>query len=454
MNRTGITRLIARREITERLQGRLIRIMTLVTALVVVGAITIPGLIKGSSKPTRVGLVGSEAQALAPTLERTATAAKAKVTLSDVSDETAAREQITSGHLDAALSVRPSTARVDVEKSLDSTIRAVLQASVDSAHLRQSLAQSGIPVGKVLPALTPVPLAAVALKPPPPDQTARSVAALAAALLMYVSLGLYGAAVANGVAQEKTSRTAEVLLAAVRPSQLLSGKVFGIGLTGLGQLAIAAGAGVIANALVHSTKIPGSVWVLLPAFLVCFLAGFTLYAFAFAAAGALVARQEEVQFVTLPLGLLLLVSYLLVYAVIAHPDATWVKVVSFLPPFMASLLPARIALGPHRPVGDSARRADHGALDLGNDPHRLPRVCECADLQRRQAQLDGGAAADRPEAGGQGTVTVSRGLTRPRAVYASYEPGSQARVLTPIAFQALIVTIRLISAATSASLKC
>ncbi len=345
MNRTGITRLVARREITERLQGRLIRIMTLVTALVVVGAITIPGLIKGSSEPTRVGLVGSEAQALAPTLERTAMAAKAKVTLSDVSDETAAREQITSGHLDAALSIGPSMARVDVEKSLDSTIRAVLQASVDSAHLRQSLARSGIPVGKVLPALTPVPLAAVALKPPPPDQTARSVAALAAALLMYVSLGLYGAAVANGVAQEKTSRTAEVLLAAVRPSQLLSGKVIGIGLTGLGQLAIAAGAGVIANALVHSTKIPDSVWVLIPTFLVCFLAGFTLYAFAFAAAGALVARQEEVQFVTLPLGLLLLVSYLLVYAVIAHPDATWVKVVSFLPPFMASLLPARIALG-------------------------------------------------------------------------------------------------------------
>src|SRR5579859_3134879 len=35
-----------------------------------------------------------------------------------------------------------------------------------------------------------------------------------------------------------------------------------------------------------------------------------------------------------------------------------------------------------------------------------------------------------------------------------YEPGSQARVLTPIAFQALIVTIRLISAPTSCGLNC
>jgi ABC-2 type transport system permease protein len=185
----------------------------------------------------------------------------------------------------------------------------------------------------------------VAIQPPPADQAARAVAALAAALLMYVSLGLYGGAVATGVAQEKTSRTAEVLLAAVRPSQLLSGKVLGIGLTGLGQLAIAAAAGLIANALVHSTHIPSSVWVLLPAFLVCFLAGFTLYAFAFAAAGALVARQEEVQFVTTPIGMGLLVGYLLVYAVIASPNAIWVKVISFLPPLTATLPPARIALG-------------------------------------------------------------------------------------------------------------
>ena len=66
-----------------------------------------------------------------------------------------------------------------------------------------------------------------------------------------------------------------------------------------------------------------------------------------------------------------------------------------------------------------------------------------------QPQLERGAAADRPEAGGQNRHGQPR-LDASRAVYGSYEPGSQARVLTPIAFQALIVTIRLISAATSA----
>jgi len=120
---------------------------------------------------------------------------------------------------------------------------------------------------------------------------------------LYLSLGIYGAAVASGVAQEKTSRIAEVLLAAVRPSQLLAGKVVGIGVCGAGQLAIAVVAGLLANAAVQSAVIPSTVWALLPAILLWFVLGYALYAFAYAAAGALVGRQEEVQFVTLPITL-------------------------------------------------------------------------------------------------------------------------------------------------------
>jgi len=345
MSRAAITRLIARREITERLQGRVTRVMTVATALLVVAAVTIPDLINGTSTPTRIGLVGSSAQSLAPQLTRTASAANVKVTLTNLADDASARAELTGGRLDVALTLSRSSARFEVKRSLSTTIRAVLQASLDAAHLRQALAAAHLPVAKVLPALTPVPAATLALQPPPSDNAARSVAAIAAGLLMYVSLALYGGAVATGVAQEKTSRTAEVLLAAVRPGQLLTGKVIGIGLTGLGQLAIAAAAGLIADAFVHSTKIPGSVALLLPAFLAFFLAGFALYAFAFAAAGALVARQEEVQSVTLPIAMPLLIGYLIVYAAIASPNATWLKVISFLPPLSATLMPARIALG-------------------------------------------------------------------------------------------------------------
>jgi ABC-2 type transport system permease protein len=345
VNRLGPTGLIAGREVHERVRGRVTRVLTVATALIVVAGIAIPGLIKSGSSATKIGLVGTEAQALAPALERTATVAKEPVSLSDVDTQQAARALLDSGKLDIALGVQADSATIAVKESLSPGARAIIAAAVDQAHFRTALAQAGVPLAKVLPAVTPVPVQTVVLEPQPPDKAARYVAAIFAGLLMYLAITVYGGAVATGVAQEKTSRTAEVLLAAVRPQQLLVGKVVGIGLVGLGQFTVAVVAGLLANAVVHSAKIPSSVWALLPAFLLFFIAGFALYAFALAATGALVARQEEVQSATFPLVLPLLIGYLITYAAVGSANSTWLRVLSWLPPLTPTLMPARIALG-------------------------------------------------------------------------------------------------------------
>ena len=136
-----------------------------------------------------------------------------------------------------------------------------------------------------------------------------------------------------------------MLLSAVRPQQLLVGKVVGMGLVGLGQLAVAVLAGLITNAVIGSAKIPGSVWGLMPAFLAFFVTGFALYAFALAATGALVARQEEIQSATFPIVMPLLIGYLIAYAAAGSANATWLRVISWLPPLTPTLMPARIAVG-------------------------------------------------------------------------------------------------------------
>jgi ABC-2 type transport system permease protein len=232
-----------------------------------------------------------------------------------------------------------------VSQSVSPTTRALLAATVDAAHQRHVLGQAGVPLSTVLAAQTPVPLRTVVIRPPPPHKAARDIAALAAGFLLYLAVGIYGGAVATGAAQEKSSRTAEVLLAAVRPRQLLAGKVIGIGLCGLGQLAIPVVAGLIANAAVHSAQIPSTIWLLLPPSLLWFALGYAFYSFGFAAAGATVARQEEVQFATAPLAAPLIAGYLLVYAVIASPNATWIHLLSYLPPLAPTLMPARLAIG-------------------------------------------------------------------------------------------------------------
>ena len=57
-------------------------------------------------------------------------------------------------------------------------------------------------------------------------------------LILYGQLLTYGFWVATGVVEEKSSRVIEVLLATIRPKDLLAGKVIGLGLLGLGQLLI------------------------------------------------------------------------------------------------------------------------------------------------------------------------------------------------------------------------
>ena len=327
--------------------------MTALTTLLVVALILIPALVRQPAQPTVVGLVGPAAQALGPALQATARAANVDITIVDVATAAAARSRLQKGSLDVALSVGADAAVAEVRGSvgyfrvqtLDPTLRAVLQATLNAAHLRQVLGAAGFPAATIGAALARVPLRSTALPLASTAVAAHDVAALATRLLLYVSLGGEAAGDGRAVAQEKTSRVAEVLLATVRPSQLLSGKVVGIGVCGLGQLGIAVIAGLLTNALVQSTVIPSTVWVLLPAILLWFVVGYALYAFAYAVAGALVSRQEEVQFVSLPIGLPIIAGFLLTYLTIASPEAGWLRLLSFLPPLAPILMPARLALG-------------------------------------------------------------------------------------------------------------
>jgi ABC-2 type transport system permease protein len=236
VNRTRLVGLVAGREISERLRSRAIRITTVIMTILVVAAVVVPGLIHSSTTTTRLGLVGARAQALGPALAAAAQAAKLNVTVENVPTAEAARSEVERGRLDVALMVARLRATAIVAHTLSSVDRALLAVTIAAAHERAVLAAAGVPEATIRAARAGVPLSVVAVAPPPSQQTARSVAAVAAGLFLYVILAFYGGGVATGVAQEKTSRTAEVLISAVRPEQLLAGKVIGIGLSGLGQL--------------------------------------------------------------------------------------------------------------------------------------------------------------------------------------------------------------------------
>ena len=86
----------------------------------------------------------------------------------------------------------------------------------------------------------------------PDDETA----ALIMTLLLFYAVTIYGAMVLSGVVEEESSRVVEVPLARMPARNLLAGKVTGIGLLGLAQIAITALVAVAAINIGGSLDVP------------------------------------------------------------------------------------------------------------------------------------------------------------------------------------------------------
>ncbi len=340
--------LVALREIRTRLRSRAFTLGTgAMVALIAVGMVAwtllaAPGGTSGTSV-ARVGFTGA-ATTLEPVFTSSAAAADMQVTVSDVADVATGTAQVTAGHLDVLVTGAPTAPTAIVVGTLSSDV----ESALDVAVLEARMAAVGVPPATVADVVngTNVTVQSVApAVPVDPNRDAEITSAIALAILLYVTIGAYGGFVAQGVVEEKSTRVVEILLATVRPSQLLAGKVIGVGLVGLLQLAIVGAATLILAALTHAASIPA---VSLPAVLgdlVWFLLGFLFYATAFAAVAATVSRQEEVTSAIAPVTVLLLGSYLLMFVVVGDPASPTSTLLSLLPPFTPVLMSARIATG-------------------------------------------------------------------------------------------------------------
>ena len=79
----------------------------------------------------------------------------------------------------------------------------------------------------------------------PGSKSATQATSVIGIVLLFLMLTQYCTWTLIGVMQEKSSRVVEVLLATVRPIQLLGGKVLGIGIVALGQAALIVGFALI-----------------------------------------------------------------------------------------------------------------------------------------------------------------------------------------------------------------
>ena len=335
--------LVARREFVVRVRSRVFRIGTILIVLLLIGYVVLQTRVLTTKRTvTTVGFTGP-AQVLAPPLKEAARGLGG-ITIQPVSSQAVAESLVRSGQLDVLVTGSPLSPQVLVKDQLNATLQAALTGLVKQEALAAQLTAHGLNPRTVAAAVAHASIHVHSLTPP--RTTQRLVIALIVGVVLFVSLQIYGIQVAQGVAEEKESRIVEILLATVRPGQLLAGKVVGIGLVGLVQLAIIGAVGLILIESTHVVTIPAVGAGVIVGGLLWFVLGFSLYAILFAAAGSLVSRVQEVQMATLPVIMALLVGYLAGFAVVlpdpGSPASTVLSVVPFLAPV---LMPERMATG-------------------------------------------------------------------------------------------------------------
>jgi ABC-2 type transport system permease protein len=338
-------KLTARRELIERTKGdRSFLISTLVTLAILFAIIFVPRLLgAGDPEEFKVGLAGPASQPIGQALTAQAEAIDVRIDLRQPASAAEAETAVRDGDLDLAV---VDGRELVAEAEIDEQLNVLVQAASRTVRAQQTLQEAGVGQGEIQAALAPPPLPVRSLEPVDEDARSKRTIATVAVFILYGQLIGYCFTVAMGVVEEKSTRVVEVLLAAVRPVQLLAGKIIGIGLVGLIQLAIIGAVGLAVAVWSGAITLPPDAFGTIASVLLWFLLGYAFYSSLWAVAGAIVSRQEELQNTATPLNLLMLASFFVAFSTsIAGTDSTLAKVSTFLPPVAPLVMPVRIAGG-------------------------------------------------------------------------------------------------------------
>lgn len=335
------TRLVAARELRERSRSRSFKVSSAITLVLVALFIVVPGLLPDGGDPEwDLAVAGPTPEGFDAALEAAATTVDGTVTVVRAPDD-ADPEQLLDGD-DAPDAVLVDGRELVADGDPPADLRTIVAVALSQARLQELAAEEGLPPGELQEALGGG-LETRALEGGGDDGTG---VAFLGVVVLFIAINTYGAWVLTGVLEEKSSRVVELVVAAIPPRALLTGKVLGIGVLGLAQLAVIAVGGVALALVLDVADLPeglvaGAGWAL-----VWFVLGFAFFAVAYAAAGSLVTRQEDAQTAATPIVMVVLACYFVSLFVVApDPESTAAMVVSIVPPIAPIAMPGRIAAG-------------------------------------------------------------------------------------------------------------
>ena len=344
--------LIARREYLEQIRGRAFKVTTiLVPALfgVILFIMYMAG--RGASGAKHI-LIASNDAGLANEIRDQLTAHTESKSKFDVQapvapgDRAALVDQVRNKTIDGFLWVdepagQPPKAVYESQSSGDFITDARLGSALNHALIRRRLTSTGISSGNIEAMLKDVDIDTLQVNREGKEVKSNAMSSFwkgyIMAILLSMTTMIYGMNVARSIIQEKTSRIFEVMLATARPSDLLGGKLIGVGAVGLTQIAIwivaavaiasypAAVAVMSGNLSIHFS------WVEAGLFAAYFVLGYLLYASLFAGLAASCETEQELQMYTPLAALPIWLSFALIVMVVNNPDSAISVAASLFP---------------------------------------------------------------------------------------------------------------------------
>ena len=306
------TWLVAEREIGSKLRSKAFLISTGILFLIALAGVVWAGFTAQLDSRTPVAVTGQTAQILAP-LDST-------LDITEVGSAEEARELVRDGEVDAALI--PGG-----EGGFDFTV--VGDDAVPSA-LMSALSVSP-------------PVELLETEPDGDDGLMRYIISLLFGAVFLMAATTFGSTISQSVVEEKATRVVELLISAVPTRALLAGKVIGNTVLAMGQIIGLAAVAVIGLTITGQAELLAGLGAPLVWFAVFFLFGFVLLASLFAAAAAMVSRQEDIGSTTTPLTFLVMAPYFLV--IFFNDNPTVMTIMSYVP-FSAPVgMPVRVFFG-------------------------------------------------------------------------------------------------------------
>jgi ABC-2 type transport system permease protein len=338
----GDVGLVAGREIRERVRSRIFRVGTVIIVLGVAAAIVIPAIHKSGSSPQRVGVVGAASPELDKVVASVEKLNGTTARIVAVASVPAAEAGLRSGSLDLVIVDGDHILVDDASTTTDTTVQTLAQElGVLQAYRHVGLSDTQI-AQVARPA--PVPVRSLQAGSARPKGAVKGTSVIGIVLLFFM-LTQYNTWILIGVMQEKASRVVEVLLATVRPIQLLGGKVLGIGLVAMGQAALLLAVALVLGSAVGSDVLRGTGTLVLVSLLVWLVLGYAFYCWVYAGVGSMAERQDQVQTLALPLSLPILLGYILaITAASSGQVSAFFRVLAYLPPTAPFAMPVLVGL--------------------------------------------------------------------------------------------------------------